>query len=151
MCGWYGERVVTGKPGTQRSRAWRGGRPAPLLPVVHWHPDLGPSWPSSSWGIWGLVGPAQPTTGVCPGLEKVEREPWGPFHRLSAFGNSAKGPPELGLWVVTLGTTALCWGCCSCLGVISHSPLCLMDHPEQGGGGGVGRGTELCGAARCKT
>lgn len=67
------------------------------------------------------------------------------------FGNSAKGPPEWGLWAVTLGTTALCWGCCSCLGVILHSPLCLKGHPEQGGGGEVGRGTEFWGAARCKT
>lgn len=58
----------------------------------------------------------------------------------SALGGSAKRPLEWGLWGVTLGTAALCWGCCSCLGVTSHSPLCLKGHPESRGALTVGLG-----------
>ena len=89
--------------------------------------------------IWGPVGPADPTAGVCSGLGKVVQEARssrrGPYCGQSPLGGSAKRPLEWGLWGVTRGTAALCWGCCSCLGVISHSPLCLKGHPEQGGGG----------------
>lgn len=93
--------------------------------------------------IWGLVGPSNPIAGVRPGPGKVEQ---GPSRWHSALGNSAKRPLEWGLWGVTLGTAALCWGCCSCLGVISHSPLCLQSHPEQGGERGAGGRR-----ARCRT
>lgn len=64
------------------------------------------------------------------------------FPLTQCLGGSAKRPLEWGLWGVARGTAALCWGCCSCLGVTSHSPLCLQGHPEWGcGGQAVGGGT----------
>lgn len=90
---------------------------------------------SASKGLEGWEA-THPTAGVHPGLGKVKREPrnsWPrafPLAHSAALGNSTKRPLEWGLWAVTLGTAALCWGCCSCLGVISHSPLCLQGHPE---------------------
>lgn len=61
----------------------RVGGQALLLPAAPWHPDLGPSRPPSSWGIWGPVGTARPTAAICSGLGMVEQEARIPTEGLS--------------------------------------------------------------------
>lgn len=158
-CGWRAcAWMVWGGRGHGQARGLarqglKGWRPTPPASCASVAPDLGPSQPPSPWapgGWWGLQTSQQVYVLAQERWSRRPRAPAEPLHWHSASESSAQRPLEWGLWGVTLGAAALCWGCCSCLGVTSHSPLCLQGHRDGGrivGGrhraGGCLRGSEV--------